>query len=161
MEILARHLAGPDGNVEFASAGTHGFRNQPMNPPMAAMLGTWGDATGFLSRPLTRQLVDEADLVLTAENSHRSYILDDHPTAFRKVFTLGQFAESLRSVDPTLTGRSLLHHVGDNRSAAEARFDVRDPYGRGDSAAEKAAGQIEELLRVVVPALTGTRKIEA
>jgi sulfate adenylyltransferase len=37
---------------------------------------------------------------------------------------------------------------------------VRDPYGRGDSAAERAAGQIEELLRVVVPALTGSRKID-
>ena len=38
--------------------------------------------------------------MLTAESSHRSFILDDHPGDFRKVFTLGQFAEAVRDSDP-------------------------------------------------------------
>jgi sulfate adenylyltransferase len=51
--------------------------------------------------------------------------------------------------------------VGVNRGAADVRLDVGDPYGRGQSAAEQAASQIGEMLRVVVPALTGSRKITA
>ena len=50
---------------------------------------------GFRSRPLTRQILEEADLVLTTEAAHRSFILDDHPQLFRKVYTLGQFAEAV------------------------------------------------------------------
>ncbi|MCW2794747.1 adenylyl-sulfate kinase [Nocardioides sp.] len=162
MEYFARTLVGPDAEVEFSSAGTHGFRERPMNPPMAATLAKrGGDASGFLSRPLSKDLIERADLVLTAEVSHRSFILDDHPGAFRKVFTLGQFAEAVSVIDESLSGRELLVKVGGQRGPAEARLDVRDPYGRGQSAAEKAAAQIEELLRVVVPALSGSRKITA
>ncbi len=51
----------------------------------------WGlDVSGFRSRRLTGELVDEADLVLTAERRHRQFILDDHAHAFGKVLTLGQ-----------------------------------------------------------------------
>jgi sulfate adenylyltransferase len=161
MEVLARTLAGPDAGIEFASAGTHGFRDQPMNPPMLATLEPrGGDASTFKSRALTSDLIDEADLVLTAEVSHRSFILDDHPASFRKVFTLGQFAESVRVADPSLSGAALLAQIGANRSSADEALDVRDPYGRGQAAADRTAEQIEDLLRVVVPALTGSRKID-
>ena len=73
-------------------------------------------------------MVDEADLVLTAEAAHRTFILDDHPGSFRKVFTLGQFAEAVRVADPSLTGRDLLEVVGERRGAADASLDVDDPY---------------------------------
>ena len=38
MELAARELAGPDAPVEFSSAGTHGFREHPMDEPMAGTL---------------------------------------------------------------------------------------------------------------------------
>jgi sulfate adenylyltransferase len=162
MELTARELAGPDAAVTFASAGTHGFREHPMDAVMAETLGARGLASdAFLSRPLTSELIEEADLVLTAEASHRTFILDDHPATFRKVFTLGQFAEAVRALDPGLTGRSLLQAAGQRRGGAGAMLDVRDPYGRGPEAAEACAAQIDELLRVVVPALTGTRTLTA
>jgi sulfate adenylyltransferase len=113
----------------------------------------------FVSRPLTRDLIEEADLVLTAEAAQRTYILEDHPAAFRKVFSLGQFAESVRAADPALSGRDLLSTVGEHRTTADPDLDVPDPYSRGAETAEACAAAIEELLRVVVPALTGSRKI--
>ena len=82
MELTARHLAGPDATVVFSSAGTHGFREHPMDAVMADTLEPRGIATDtFLSRPLTATMVHEADLVLTAEGTHRTFILDDHPHA--------------------------------------------------------------------------------
>jgi len=160
MEITARHLAGPDATVQFSSAGTHGFREYPMDTVMGATLEERGlTADTFLSRPLTSALIEDADLVITAEAAHRAFILDDHAAAFRKVFTLGQVAEVVRTSPEGLTGADLLRALGERRGASEPHFDVRDPYGRGAKAAEEAAEQIDEMLRVVVPALAGSRRI--
>ncbi|WP_435745277.1 adenylyl-sulfate kinase [Nocardioides sp. SYSU DS0663] len=156
MELVARRLAGPDATVTFASAGTHGFRDHPMDEVMSGTLASRGaEAGGFTSRPVTPRLVDQADLVLTAEAAHRTYLLDDQPSAFKKVFTLGQFAEAVRAADPSLTGRALVEAVGERRGPADVALDVADPYRRGPEAAEQAAAGIEGLLRLVVPRLTG------
>lgn len=162
MERLARHLAGPDATVTFSSAGTHGFREHAMDEVMATTLAPRGvaDDGSFASRPLDREMLESADLVLTAEAAHRTFILDDHPQLFRKVFTLGQFAETVRSLGPGLSGRDLLDEAARRRGAADAGLDVRDPYRQGAEAAETAAVGIEEMLRVVVPALTGTRETD-
>jgi sulfate adenylyltransferase len=160
MELVARDLAGPDARVEFTSAGTHGFHDRAVDEVMAATLTPRSlSSEAFLSRALTSDLIEEADLVLTAEATHRTYILDDHPSAFRKVFTLGQFAESVRAADPALGGRDLLTAVGERRTTADPALDVPDPYSRGPEAATASASTIEDLLRIVVPALTGSRKI--
>ncbi len=162
MELTARHLAGPDALVTFTSAGTHGFREHSMDAVMASTLQTRGiSADDFLSRPLTSALITDADLVLTAEGTHRTFILDDHPSSFRKVFTLGQFAEVVGQLPDDVTGRALLTAAGLRRGGATARLDVGDPYGRGPEAAETTAERIDELLRVVVPALTGAGRITA
>ena len=158
MELTARDLAGAGSAVEFSSAGTHGFRDHAMDATMSATLASRGlESDGFTSRRLTTDLIEEADLVLTAETTHRTFILDDHPGAFRKVFTLGQFAEAVGGLD--LTGRELLAAAAERRGSAERRFDVSDPYGRGEEAAESCGQHIESLLRVVVPALAASERI--
>ena len=156
MEVTARHLAGPDAQIEFRSAGTHGWTGHPMNPDMVVTLEPRG-ITGheqFRSRPLTKAELDWADVVLTADADHRQFILDDHPALFRKVFTLGQFVESLGGHE-ALHGRELLQAVGAQRSAASPDLDVADPYRRGAEASEAAAAHIEQLLRAALTALTG------
>ncbi|SFJ04407.1 adenylyl-sulfate kinase [Nocardioides psychrotolerans] len=158
MELTARSLAGPDSNVAFSSAGTHGFRDHAMDAAMShSLAGRTTSSEGFRSRRVTTELLEEADVVLTAEATHRTFILDDHPRQFRKVFTLGQFAEAASNVE--LTGRELLAAVGERRGTAEKRLDVGDPYGRGPEAAEACGQHIDSLLRVVVPALTASERI--
>ena len=104
MELRASaFLAGDATAIEFASAGTHGFRARGVDATMAAVLSRRGVSderiAAFRSRPLTRELIQAADLVLTAETVHREYVLEEAPGAFRKVFTLGQFADTVARVD--------------------------------------------------------------
>ena len=68
LELTARQLAGEDSGLEFASAGTHGFVDHPMDEVMARTLapaaGRDGAAASFRSRRLDRTAVAEADLHL-------------------------------------------------------------------------------------------------
>ncbi len=158
MELRARALLAGSDRVAFSSAGTHGFRAHPVDPTMAAVLADRGvDAElieSFTSRRLTRDLINDADLVLTAESAHRAFVLEDVPGAFRKAFTLGQFAASIERVDPALSGAALVTAAGHRRAGAVDAHDVRDPYRRGRAAAEASADQIDTLLQAVLPRLS-------
>ncbi|WP_245155194.1 adenylyl-sulfate kinase [Nocardioides sp. 1609] len=153
MELAARQVAGP--GVRFTSAGTHGWVDHAVSPEMARPLAERGvDPSGFRSRRLTRQMVEDADLVLTAEASHRSFILDDSPAAFRKVVTLGQAGRAIGSLPGDLSPAEVLGALAEHRGPADPALDVADPYGRDAAAADRAAERIDALLRVVLPALT-------
>ncbi len=160
MELRADAFLEDSAAVEFASAGTHGFRGRGVNETMAAVLAGRGVSAetiaAFRSRPMTRELVEAADLVLTAETSHREYVLEEAPGAFRKVFTLGQFAESVARIDHNLVGRDLIAHAGHRRATGTRADEVGDPFNRGRAANEQCATQIDGLLRVVMPRLAGT-----
>ncbi|GAB7002819.1 hypothetical protein JCM18899A_02900 [Nocardioides sp. AN3] len=159
MELTSRRLVPDESDIVFASAGTRGFDAAEMDEEMAALLA--GDAArlakAFRSRPLTRELLQEADLVLTAEASHRAFILDDQPGLFRKVFTLGQAAAAIERLGTGLARHDLLERLGQSRGSAETSLDVGDPYRRGPEAAARAAASIEHLLSVILPALTQTQ----
>lgn len=158
MELRAQAMTAGRDDVEFSSAGTHGFRSHHVDATMAVVLAERGidvdAAEAFASRRLTRDMINEADLVLTAEASHRAFVLEEVPGAFRKAFTLGQFAESIERVDPSLAGAALVTAVGHRRAGAVDAHDIRDPYRRGRAAAEASADQIDTLLEAVLPRLS-------
>jgi sulfate adenylyltransferase len=154
LELRARQLLGPDSGVEVSSAGTRGFDAEPVSDTMEAEFARHGtDTSTFRSRPATADLVDRADLVLTAEAAHRTRLLEDRPAAFRKIFTLGQFVASARTADPALRGRKLIAELSGRRAPAVPEHDIADPYRRGPEAAARAAVELEELLAVVVDRL--------
>lgn len=150
-EVVARSWPGAGAEVEFTSAGTHGLPAQPLNRDIAEFLPPGARGDDFASRKVTRALVDEADLVLTADASHRAFLLEEDPRPFRKVLTLGQFAEAAGRSE--LRGRELIAAVGRQQPPARPEHDVRDPYRRGRAANAEAAARIDELLAIVVPAL--------
>lgn len=149
MEQTARELAG-DAKITFASTGTHGLTGHPMEKEMQATLAAIDPA--FRSRPLSRDLVDWADLILTAESSHRAFVMEEHPRALRKVFTLGQFARVAQAA-PELRGRDLIAAAGERRTPPLPEDDIDDPYRRGKAAAMAAAGKMSTMLRSIVSAL--------
>jgi sulfate adenylyltransferase len=151
-EELVRHKAVP--GIQAGSAGTHGWRDHPVDEHMAHELRERGaDPSGFRSRRLTRPMIDAADVILTAEAAHRTFVLQERPAAMRKVFSLGQFAAAADEVDPALTGRELLVAVHRARSTADPAHDVADPFRRGPEAARDAAAQLAELVGVILPRL--------
>lgn len=160
LELRSRQLQAANPQISdglrFTSAGTHGFREQPVDGEMAAVLAERGvdvSSETFHSRRLTAEMVEEADLVLTAEASHRDVVLGEVPSAFRKVFTLGQFAETARRVDTDATGHDLIAAANQRRAAASDHSDIGDPFRKGRAAAEKCADQIDDLLGVILPRL--------
>ena len=154
LELRARQLLGPDAGVEVSSAGTHGFDASPVSDTMEAEFARWGTRVdGFRSRPATGEMIDAADVVLTAEAAHRTRLLEERPGAFRKVFTLGQFVASAEAADPSLHGRALLHALESRRLPASPDLDLADPYRRGPEAARRAAVTMERMLEVVVEKL--------
>ncbi len=154
LELRARQLLGPDSGVEVSSAGTSGFDAAPVSDTMEAEFARWGtEVDGFRSRAATGDLVDAADVVLTAEAAHRTRLLEDRPAAFRKIFTLGQFVASAQAVDPALHGRALLEALSSRRVPASPDHDIDDPYRRGPEAARRAAVTMESMLEVVVERL--------
>ncbi|WP_300681238.1 adenylyl-sulfate kinase [Nocardioides sp.] len=158
MELTARAMAtraagaSEAAPIVFDSAGTLGFEAHEMDPTMAATLD--GISAGdFRSKPLTRALLEEADLVLTAEAGHRTRILDDHPTLFRKVLSLGQAADGVERLEPGLGRDDVLAQLARHRGAAGSENDIADPYRRGPEAARACAAEITRRLGVVIPAL--------
>ncbi|WGL53067.1 adenylyl-sulfate kinase [Nocardioides sp. BP30] len=157
MELTARRLAGTAG-LEFSSAGTHGWDDKPMDAAMVQVLGDGIEAGDFRSRAVSRDLLDRADLVLTAEAAQRSYLLQDHPDLFRKVFTLGQAAEAIGRLEPGLAPTEVVERLASARGHADPALDVPDPYRRGPEAAAAAAEHIGRLLATVLPALSRTNR---
>lgn len=154
LELRARQLLGPDSGVEVSSAGTRGFDAEPVSDTMEAEFSRRGtDTSAFRSRAATADLVDRADVVLTAEADHRTRLLEDRPAAFRKIFTLGQFVASARAADPALRGRELLAALEHRRVPATPDHDIPDPYRRGPAEARQAAVTMEAMLEVLVDRL--------
>ena len=79
--------------VRAASAGTNGLTGYAMDAPSALVLRELGgNPDGHTARRVTPALVDSASLVLTADSGHRAALLKESPLAFRRTFTLREFA---------------------------------------------------------------------
>jgi sulfate adenylyltransferase len=140
LELVARARAGEELGVTFSSAGVYARNDTLVDPGMAVELTARGIASAdFRSRRLTPALLDEADLVLTAEASHRAAILDEHPVASRKVLTVGQADRALDRLEPGVGRAELAAALVAARGGATADLDIVDPYRQGPEAARACA----------------------
>lgn len=152
-EGRASQLIPADSPLHVASAGTHGFNLHPLDADMGACLARHGDYKALLSRKLTGEIVNESDLILTAESSHRTFILDEWPAVYRRVFTFSQFAESIANLPPELTGIELVSEAYRRRRPVNNAGNIPDPYRRGPEASAATAEMIDRLLDRILPRL--------
>ena len=146
--LLAARL--PADRFEVSSAGVGAMVGYAMSKYAAEELRTYGgDPTGFAARQLTPEMLEQADLVLTAESSHRALLLEEHPGAFRRVFPMAQFAELVEGL-PQETGRDLIAAAARSGGPATPAHDIVDPYGRGREAAAASADRLDQLVNTVV-----------
>jgi protein-tyrosine phosphatase len=158
--------AAPDADelIHSHSAGTGGWHaGEEMNPPAARQVRARGaDDHGFAARKLRSDLIDAADLVLTATADQQEYVVALRPDAAERAFVLGEFARLLREVDPDALppatptpdaiyarGVALVEAVQAARgdTPPQDTDDLDDPWGRGDQTFARVADEIEEAVR--------------
>lgn len=151
----AQMLAGSgERHVHVASAGVPGYPDQGMDPPMAAELrARGGDPLGHVSRMLTRDLLEQAHLVLTFEFAHRLRIAETWPDQEPKVFVVRRLADAISRVPSPAHGFELLDQALAASQPDGLNWDIADPHRRGAKAARACADTIDDALAVILPAL--------
>lgn len=169
MERVLAHELAPLG-VEVRSAGTGALAGRPIDPGSAALLEARGiDTSGYAARQLTVEMVEQADLVLTATREHRRLVVQEAPSALRRVFAVLDFADLCEGLDPADVARApganlvarLVAAAGARRASVPARqddaADVVDPYQRNWQVFQKMADQASEPLSTIARALSRQR----
>ncbi len=92
--------AGWASHVEVSSAGTAAWENQPASCLAVDVLeGDGIDCSAHRARLLTREMVEEADIVVVMENRHRERIGLLAPETDTPVVVLGELGEGRDSPD--------------------------------------------------------------
>ncbi len=157
------------GAIEVTSAGIPGLQGVPMDDRAAARVrATGADPTGHRARRLTAQMVDGADLVLTAERHHRAKVALLCPPALRRSFAYLDFADLGSGVrpealpqthEPAQWLREVVETVTAQRGVrlplTERDSAIADPYGLDDEDFDLMARQIDAATPEVVRLLTG------
>lgn len=159
---FARAAAGHD--IASASAGTNGLTGRGVDEPTAYALREIGiDSSQHVAQRLTPGLIGAADLILTATTEHRSIVVQQTPLAFRRTFTLNEFARlgaGLGPIDGELTPDTLRRRVAEVAEqrgwidpAPPGADDIGDPFGESLDVARACVAAIAETIPGVIAAL--------
>lgn len=162
--VLRHHLSAHD--VDVSSAGSGPLVDHPVEPNAAALLQQRGvDPSDHRARRLTRELIDESDLVLAVDREHRTAVVQLLPRAVRKTFTVLEAARLVELVDRTELGGSpaervqrlpaLLVGVRRQHPSGPEHDDVPDPYRRGPAAFASMADLLDPALDRLLTDLGG------
>ena len=152
--------------VRIGSAGLGAPAGRPMPEEMRAAIAPWGLDPRAIdqhrARPLTAELLEQSDLVLTMTREQRSEVVRLAPSLLARAFTLGELARLAGgappsdAADPGVRLRQLLESVQARRPLAQvpaAEEDVADPYRRSQDAYERSAAAIRAAVERAAPAL--------
>jgi len=169
--LMRRHLALRLGDsassFQVTSAGTWGCTGAAAEQFAALALHKRGiDASDFVARELTGEMLTEADLVLTATTEHRGLVVALLPAAVRRAFTLKEFARlgplsvhdngiglpDLARGKVEMAGR--VRGLGDRPAVLDD--DIEDPLGAPADFYEARAHEIDVASRRAVDLLLGS-----
>ena len=134
------------GAFVVSSAGTRAMVGDPIQPPSADIIRTYGGTPeDFAARLLTLKILKESDLVLAMTAKHRGAVMQMDASLLKRTFTIREFARMLevleqRDAPSAVVGfpafwRELPARAASVRHLAlapdAADNDVVDPYRRG------------------------------
>jgi protein-tyrosine phosphatase len=152
--------------VHVFSAGLGAQVGQPMHPLSAkALVRLGGKPFGFEAQAFSKEMAQQADLVLTMTRRQRRAVLEQTPRGLRRTFTLLEAAGLLELADlDGLTRVPLeeraqelgmrLHAARQYRPGTEAD-DVLDPIGQSARVHNRVAARIAAALGPLTTALWG------
>lgn len=161
-EQMLRQKLGNQNHILTDSAGAFALEGKDMPDEAAAsLLRRKYNLSKHSAKQLTADLADQADLILTAEQQHRSDVVRTSPSANRYTFTLKEFANLNRYLEDPLREEPFdkpkdLHDKV--RITASTRgyapvikdLDLADPYFKPWQAYDETADSLENLLDEVV-----------
>ncbi len=93
------------GAFEVTSAGTQALVGRPIDEGSAARLAALGLADAeFRARLATSRVLRDQALVLVMTSAHKERVLEESPQAFRRTFTILEFAHALDDIGERQTG---------------------------------------------------------
>ncbi len=173
-EALLRDMAERAGKtVEVRSAGVGAVDGCPVSPGAAEVLRKRNLPVPGPSRALTKELLDWADLVLTMTVSHKRAVIQRHPDAAGKTYTLKEFSfrddQLMKDLEEAermyadwqiaqATGRGWSEEKRERLMELQSRlpdFDIADPFGGSLEVYEESAAEIAEAVHRVLDMLEG------
>lgn len=136
--LMTHYLTGT--TIRVSSAGTRGLPMHSIDPSSGRLMQSVGiEPSGFRSRRLTRQMADEADLILCFEKQQRKDIVTLAPAAVRYTFLLNDFANMCdycarngmvagKTIQERL--QSVIKRSSMIRPLIPLPEDIADPHGR-------------------------------
>lgn len=128
-EYIFRKLLAEEGlrDWQVSSAGLMALPGQSISEMARKVMEKDGTKVdGHLSRLLSREILERADVVLTMTDHHRKMILDSYPEFSNKVFTIRGFL------------------------GQEANVDISDPYGQSEERYRKTRDEIKEISKMLL-----------
>ena len=113
VEYLLKHkLAGHKAGIQVHSAGLGALVDKPIDDSAAALLSEHGiDPNGHSAKQLSRDMLTQADLILTMEQRHIRDINKMAPQVGGKTFLLGKWSQNQEVPDPYRKSREAFEHV--------------------------------------------------
>jgi protein-tyrosine phosphatase len=145
-------------------AGTGGWHvGADMDPGAARQVrARGGDPSGFAARKLASDLIEAADLILTATGEQLEFVREMRPDAAPRTFVLGELGRLLPEVDRAglppfaadadtvyARGVALVEAADKVRGGRPPRpaDDLDDPWGRGERYFARVADEIDATVR--------------
>lgn len=126
--FLERLLSEKKSDIRVWAAGTiWSVWGGPTSGAIRAMATCGIDISSYTSIRISRDLIDQADLILVMAEAHRRKVINMEPAAARKVFLLKEFAGS------------------------KENLEIPDPIGQSYEAYQSVAREIKEAIELALP----------
>lgn len=153
--LLRNHLDERGVDAHVSSAGFLAEGVPATDEAVTTMAQRGIDIVGHRSRVVTRELIEDADLVVTMTSQHVAEVAVMEPHQWGRAFTLRDLVRRADAKGPRLPEEPMaawISRLNSGRTprdvlSAASSDDVADPIGQPLAAYQKTADELDELLR--------------
>ena len=160
--ILQQRLAERGVDARVTSAGTRAWSQGATDDAVAVMREHGLEISAHQNRQLTRELVEEADIVLGMTRDHVSIASARSPSARQRTFLVGELARLGADIGPRDESEPVAvwaERAADarplSRPLGRAMDEIADPVGEPIDVYRRTAAQLDDRLTEIAALLAG------